>query len=226
MADELISHLSYGVSMMKKEMENYTKGTTTIGIVCSDGVVIGADTRATMGDFIANTDVRKVWKIDNSLGLTIAGGVGDAQELIRILKAQNEIYKMNENRPMSPKSAASLLSIILQQTKMVPYYVQLIVAGVDGEDGQIYSLDPLGGSLEETKFTVTGSGTEVALGYLEDNYRKGMSTKDAIKSAAKALTLAAKRVSSTGDSMIIAVINKSGYTEYVGKELEKALAAK
>ena len=107
------------------------KGTTTVGIVCSDGVVIGADTRATMGTYISNSDVRKVFKIDSTIGMTIAGGVGDAQELVRIIKAQNEIYKMNENRPMSPKSAASLLSIILQQNKLYP----ILCAVTGGRDG-------------------------------------------------------------------------------------------
>src|SRR5271155_496302 len=159
---------------MKNEMNKYMKGTTTVGMVCSDGVVIGADTRATMGTYISNSDVRKVFKIDSTLGMTVAGGVGDAQDLVRIIKAQNELYKMNENRPMSPKSTASLLSIILQQNKMYPYYVQLLVAGMDDNEPQVYILDPLGGNIEETKFTVTGSGTEVAIGYLEDSYKKGV----------------------------------------------------
>jgi proteasome beta subunit len=211
---------------MENKIDKYMKGTTTVGIVCSDGVVIGADTRATMGTFISTPDIRKVYKIDSTLGMTIAGGVGDAQELIRIMKAQNEIYKMNENRSMSPKSAASLLSIILQQNKMMPYYVQLIVAGVDGDEPQIYAIDPFGGYTEESKFTVTGSGSEVAVGYLEDAYKKGMTTKDAVKSAAKALQYAIKRNSATGDGIIIAAITKSGYTEYSGQSLEKVLAAK
>jgi len=214
------------VIMDKNEISKHLKGTTTVGIVCSDGVVIGADTRATMGDFIANPEVRKVHKIDTNLAMTIAGAVGDAQELIRILKAQNEIYKMNEGRAMAPKSANSLLSIILQGNKMVPYYVQLIVAGVDGDEPQMYNLDPLGGYTEEKNFTVTGSGSEVAIGYLEDSYRKGISTKDAIKMVARALTMAMRRNSATGDGTIIASITKSGYTEYSGKELEKALGAK
>ncbi|MGI0100239.1 MAG: proteasome subunit beta [Candidatus Micrarchaeaceae archaeon] len=211
---------------MKNEIEKYMKGTTTVGIVCSDGVIIGADTRATMGTFISTPDIRKVHKIDGNLGMTIAGAVGDAQELIRIIKAQNEIYKMNENRSMSPKSAASLFSIILQNNKMMPYYVQLLIAGMDGDEPQIYNLDPLGGYTEETKFTVTGSGSEVAIGYLEDSYKKGISTKDGIRNVAKALSIAIRRNSATGDGMIIAVINKSGYTEYSGKDLEKFLAAK
>lgn len=210
---------------MKENINKYLKGTTTVGLICSDGVVIGADMRATMDTFIANQEIRKVHKIDNNLGMTIAGGVGDAQELIRIMKAQNEIYKMNENRSMSPKSASSLLSIILQQNKMYPYFVQLLVGGVDGDEPQLYNLDPLGGYTEEMKFTVTGSGSEIAVGYLEDAYKK-VPAKDAVKLAARALTLAMKRNSATGDGMIIAAITKGNYTEYTGKELEKVVGAK
>ncbi len=204
----------------------YLKGTTTVGIVCSDGVVVAADTRATMGDYISNSNVRKVFKIDNTLALTIAGGVGDAQDLIRVLKAQNEMYKMNENRSMSPKAAASLLSIILQQNKMFPYYVQLMVAGMDESDPQIYVLDPFGGSTEESTFSVTGSGTELAAGYLEEAYKKSITTKEAVKNAAKAIAVASKRNSATGDGAIVAVITKSGYTEYTGASLEKMVSAK
>ncbi len=211
---------------MKSEYVKYLKGTTTIGVVCSDGVVIGGDTRATMGNLIANSESRKVFKIDNNLGITIAGAVGDAQEIIRILKAQNEIYKMNEGRPLSPKSAISLLSVIFQQNKMMPYMVANLVAGLDGDDPQLYSIDPLGGVTEESKFASVGSGSETALGYIEDAYKKGVATKDAVKMVAKALSIAMRRDSATGDSMIVAAITKSGYTEYSGKDIEKVVAAK
>jgi proteasome beta subunit len=204
----------------------HMKGTTTVGLICSDGIVIGADTRATMDTFIASPEAKKVWRIDENLGLTIAGSVGDAQELIRIIKAQNELYKMNEGRPLSPKSACSLLSIILQENKMVPFYVQLIVAGLDGETPQLYNIDAIGGYTEESKFTASGSGSLTALGYVEDAYKKGVTTKDAIKNVAKALGIAMKRDSATGDNMIIATITKSGYTEYQGKDLDRALGQK
>ncbi len=204
-----------------KDYKKYFKGTTTIGIVCSDGIVIGADTRATAGTFIASGEAKKVAKIDSNLGMTIAGGVGDAQELIRILKIQNEIYKMDEGRPLSPKSATSLLSIVLQSNKMLPYYVELIIGGMDGDEPQLFSMDPVGGYTSESKFTSTGSGSLTALGYIEETYRKGISTKDAVKMVAKALEIAMRRDSATGDSRNIAVITTSGFTEYSGKEIEK-----
>ena len=212
--------------MDQSDYKKHMKGTTTIGMICSDGVVVGADTRATMDTFIASPEARKVWKIDNNLVMTIAGAVGDAQELIRIMKAQNEIYKMNESRPLSPRSATSLLSIILQQSKMVPFYVQLIVGGIDGEEPQLYNLDPLGGYTEESKFTASGSGSLTALGYLEDVYKKGITTKDAVRAVARALSIAMRRDSATGNNIIIAAITKSGYMEYNDKEIEKMLGAK
>ena len=212
--------------MDAENKKGYLKGTTTIGIICSDGVVVGADSRATAYTFIANTEVRKVWKIDNNLAMTIAGTVGDAQELIRVLKAQAEIYKMNENRLMSPKSAASLLSIILQQNKYMPFEVGLILAGLDGDVPQMYNIDAIGGYTEESKFTATGSGSLTAIGYLEDAYKKGMSVKDGVKVVGKALQIAMRRDAATGNNMTIAVITKSAYTEYTDKDLEKASAAK
>jgi proteasome beta subunit len=212
----------YNESLYKEHM----KGTTTVGLICSDGIVIGADTRATMDTFIASPEAKKVWKIDENLGLTIAGAVGDAQELIRIMKAQNEIYKMNEGRPLSPRSACSLLSIILQENKMMPFMVQLIIAGMDRDQPQLYNIDAIGGYTEESKFTSTGSGSLTALGYVEDSYKKGMTAKDSIKNVSRALSIAMKRDSATGDNMVIATITKSGYTEYQGKDLEKVLGQK
>ena len=216
---------------MRKELDlnlykEFMKGTTTIGLICSDGVVIGADSRATMDTFIASTEARKVWKIDENVAMTIAGGVGDAEALIRIIKAQNEIYKMDERKPLSPKSATSLLSIILHDNKMMPFYVQLIVAGIDGSKPELYNLDPLGGYTVESKFTATGSGSITALGYLENVYSEDLSIKDGIKIVHKALTTAMKRDSATGNSILVASITKSGYTEYTDKDLEKAIASK
>ncbi|MGC8571831.1 MAG: archaeal proteasome endopeptidase complex subunit beta [Candidatus Micrarchaeia archaeon] len=210
----------------KEDYEKLLKGTTTIGIVCSDGVVMAADKRATEGTFIASSETRKVWKIDNNLAMTIAGGLGDAQELIRILKAQNEIYKMNENKPLSPKSATSMLATLLQENRMYPFFVGLLIGGIDDSENQLFSMDPVGGYTQESKFASIGSGESLALGYLEDHYEKSITTKEAMKLAAKALSIAMKRDSATGDGMIIATITKAGYTEYTGKDIEKLLSSK
>lgn len=212
---------------MDIDMKARMKGTTTVGIICSDGVVLASDSRATADTYIASSDAKKVWKIDDNIGMTIAGGVGDAQELVRIIRVQNEIYKMNEGRPLSPKSANSLFSIILNDNKWAPYYVQLIIGGIDADGNPgLYSLDPFGGYSDEKTFTATGSGSPVAMGVLEVNYKKSMSVKDGIKLAAKAIATAMKRDSATGDNIMVVTITERGYTEYTGKEVEKAIAEK
>ncbi|MEM0094549.1 MAG: hypothetical protein QXF41_00850 [Candidatus Micrarchaeaceae archaeon] len=207
-----------------KEMaEKIMKGTTTIGIVCSDGIVMGADSRATMDTFIASSEAVKIYKIDDNIAMTIAGGVGDAEYLVKFLKMQNELYKMNEGKPLSPNSATSLFHIVLQENKMMPYFVQLILGGIDDKGPELYNIDFFGGYTKEPKFTATGSGSLTALGYLEDAFKPENTVAMSVKIAAKALKIAMKRDSATGDHMKIVAITKEGYKEYSGEDIAKLL---
>ena len=129
-----------------KEISDAIKhGTTTIALVCNDGVVLGSDFRASGGTYIFSSEAVKIHKIDEHLGMTIAGGVGDAEYLVKVLKMQSEIYKMDESKPMSPRSATSVLALIMQENKMFPYYVELIVGGLNKGVPEIFSIDPVGG---------------------------------------------------------------------------------
>lgn len=202
------------------------KGTTTVGIVCQDGVVMGADSRASLGDtFIASREAVKVYKIDESLGITIAGSVGFAEYIVKLLKVENELYKMEEGKPLSPSAASSYLSLALQQT--INAYtielnaVQLIVGGFNKDVPELYDIDPLGGAIKESSITSTGSGSPVALGYLESVYHQNIGIDEAVKHAAKALQIAMKRDSATGDSVNIVSITKKGFKAYSKEELEK-----
>jgi proteasome beta subunit len=206
----------------KEFYESVKKGTTTLGILCSDGVVIGSDMRASMDTFIASTEAIKIYKISDNLGITIAGGVGDAEYLVKLLKVQNEMYMMDEGKTLSPTAATSLLSIILQENKMFPYLVQLILAGVNSKGvPELYNIDPLGGYTKESKFTATGSGSLTALGYIEGVYTPDMATADAAKHVLKGLKIAMRRDSATGDGTRVVAITKKGYKEYSKEELDK-----
>ncbi|MGA3020578.1 MAG: proteasome subunit beta [Candidatus Micrarchaeales archaeon] len=210
--------------MERKEISDaIMKGTTTIALICSDGVVIGADTRATMDTFIASSEAIKVFKIDDHLGMTIAGAVGDANYLVKVLKTQNEFYKMNENKPMSPGAAASLLSLILQENKFTPFYVGLIIAGLNKATPEVYGIDYAGGSIKESKFTSIGSGSIAALGYLESIYTPSLNAIEGVKHVAKALQIAMKRDAATGDGMKLISITKKGFKEYSKEEMDKIL---
>ena len=182
-------------------------GTTTVGLVCKDGVVMGADMRATMGHLISHKETQKLFKIDEHMGFTIAGLVGDAQVLARWLTAEVELYKVKRGTPMSIKAASTLLANIMNQRKFAPFYVQLLVGGVDQEGAHMYSLDAAGGSIPD-KFVTTGSGSVFVYGVLEDHYKDGMSMDEGLDLAVRGITAAMKRDSASGDGMLVASITK------------------
>jgi len=145
-------------------------GTTILGMVCKDGVVIATERRATMGTLIAHKVTKKLFKIDNHLALATAGLVGDVQILSRYLTAESNLYRLKRDTKIPVKSAATLMSNILNQRKFFPYYVQLILGGWDSQGGHVYSLDAAGGAIPD-KYTAGGSGSPYVFGVLEDIYR-------------------------------------------------------
>ncbi len=107
------------------------KGTTTIGVVCHDGVVLTTDTRATMGSFVAHKHAKKVYRIDQHIAMTIAGVVGDAQAIVEMLRANSALYKLDLARPIPINSAARLVSNVLFQSRYYPMGVQALIGGMD-----------------------------------------------------------------------------------------------
>ena len=198
------------------------KGTTTCALSCSDGVVLAADTRASAGMFIADKRVMKIQNVDKHLGMTIAGGVADAQNLVDTMRYNANLYRINNKRIIPVQSAARLCSNILFNQRYFPYYVQIIMAGYEGKGtGQIYNID-LFGSLTEEKFISTGSGSPVAYGYLESEFKENMSVDEAYIVALQAIAAAIRRNAGTGDGINVVIIDKNGYRE-LSKEVKEAV---
>ncbi|PNX49636.1 MAG: proteasome endopeptidase complex, archaeal, beta subunit [Thermoplasmata archaeon M8B2D] len=205
------------------ELENVTKtGTTTLGIVCKEGVVIATETRATMGTLIAHKETKKLYKIDEHLALATAGLVGDLQVLARYLNAEANLYRLKRDVKMPVQSAATLMSNIMNQRKFYPYYVQLILGGFDSTGGHIYSLDAAGGAIPD-KYTSGGSGSPYVYGVLEDSYEENMTVDQGIDIAIRAIDAAKKRDSASGGLTNIAVITKDGFKEISQDEIKKRI---
>ncbi|MCX8199889.1 MAG: archaeal proteasome endopeptidase complex subunit beta [Candidatus Micrarchaeota archaeon] len=200
------------------------KGTTTVGLVGKDGVVLAADMRASMGYFIANREVEKIHKLDEHVGMTIAGSVGDAQALVRYMQAELKLFRLQNGQPMPVKGVSTLLSNILFQQKFFPFLVQLLVAGYDEKGGSIYNLDPVGGVTTE-KCTSTGSGSPTALGYLESVYKEDMKVDELLPIAARAIAIAMKRDIATGDGIALVSITSKGYRSYSKEEVQSLLSS-
>jgi proteasome beta subunit len=193
------------------------KGTTTIGVVCKDGVILASDTRVTMGFYVAHKFGKKVYKIDDYLGMTIAGTVADAQKVVDILTANAQLYRINMNRPMPVSAAARLVANLLFSARYLPLAAQVLVGGVDDTGPHVYNLDPLG-SLTEEKCVSTGSGSPIAYGILEETYREGMTVAELLLTIVKAVNAAMKRDVGSGNNYNIAVIDKNGYRELSDEE--------
>lgn len=199
------------------------KGTTTIGVVGKDGVVLASDTRVTMGLYVAHKHGKKIYKIDDHLAMTIAGTVADAQRVVDIITANAQLYKLNMGKPMPVNSAARIIANLLFSARYVPLLTQVLIGGVDDTGPHIYSLDPFG-SLTEEKCVSTGSGSPVAYGVLEDKYVEGTSVEELLPIVIKAVDAAMKRNTGTGDSFDVMVIDEKGYRELTSTEKKKILA--
>ncbi len=200
------------------------KGTTTLGVICKDGVILASDTRVTMGYYVAHKCGKKVYKIDDHLGMTIAGTVADAQKVVDILTANAQLYKINMNRPLPVSSAARIVANLLFSARYMPLSTQVLIGGVDETGPHIFNLDPYG-SLTEEKSVATGSGSPLAYGVLEDQYKEDMLIKDMLPIIVKAVQSAMKRDVASGNNYNITVINTTGYRELSNEEKSKLLVS-
>jgi len=198
-------------------------GTTTVGLVCNDGVVLATDTRVTAGGFIAHKRGRKLLQIDGNIAMTISGVVADAQSIVDTLKYYTGVYKIEKTREMPVRSAARLVSNVLFASRLYPYIADVLVGGFDRTGGSIYNIDFFG-SLSQERVVSTGSGSPVAYGILEAEFKEGIPTSKGYPLAAKAVLAAMRRNVATGDHFDIAVIDKNGFREIMEQEKQKLLA--
>ncbi len=205
--------------MMQQDKEY--KGTTTVGLVCKDGLVMASERRATMGNFVASRRAKKIYKISDKVGLTTAGSVGDAQFLTRLMKVETYLYNIRKEQEPTVKSIATMVSNLLNSTRYFPYLVQLIIGGVDENGPTVFSLDPVGGAIEEEDIVATGSGSMTAYGVLEDRYAADLTVEQGVELVIRAVTSAMKRDSASGDGIDVVKITKDGYHELSPEEVEQ-----
>jgi proteasome beta subunit len=192
--------------------KQHRKGTTTVGVICKDGVVLAADQLATLGDFQFNKDAQKIHKISENIALTTAGTVGDNLAIIRILEAQMKLYELEVGEP-TVKAAVTLLANVLSDKYLytyLPYGLFDLMGGYDDKP-RLFSIDPVGGLAPETKFAATGSGMVVAYGILDQEFKPNMTLDQGMKLAVSSIVAARKRVSSVGgDNITVFKITSSG----------------
>jgi len=201
--------------------EKILYGTTTVGIKAKDGVVLCADMRASAGYFIANNNTMKIQKIDEHAGMTMAGGVADAQNITDILRYHANIHRIEKQEPIPIKSLTRLTSLIFHQNRGYPFIADILVGGYDNAGPALFNIDMFG-SVEEKTYVTTGSGSPVAYGLLEEEYRDDLTVEEAKVIALRAVKAAITRNIGTGDGINVSIIDKDGF-RLLTKDQKKAI---
>src|SRR3989338_3052538 len=198
-------------------------GTTTVGIVCSDGLVLAADKRATSGYLIAYKKFEKVIKITDNIAVTVAGTVSDVQLLVKYLRAELKLKDIRTGKTSSVKEAANLLANFvygnIRRMSMIVGGSHFVLGGKDNEGFHLYDISPDGSIALIDDYVSSGSGSVMAFGVLETLYEHGLSVDEGMKMAAKSVNAAVQRDIASGNGIDIFTITKDGVKKAFTKEI-------
>ena len=204
-------------------------GTTTVGIVCKDGIVLAADRRATMGNIIADKKAQKIHKITDNIAVTIAGTVSDAQLLIKLIQSEVRLKRIRTGKETIVKEAANLASRMIYENirkmSMIPGISQFIMGGKDMFGFHLYDLFVDGSITLCEEYVSSGSGSPSAYAVFETLYKKGLSIEEGIKLAVKALNAALQRDSASGSGYDVITITDQGFKKVLEREIDTTISA-
>lgn len=211
-----------------KDIENMVrKGTTTVGIVCRDGLVLAADRRATMGNLIADKKAQKIYAITDKMALTTAGNASDAQLLVKLVKAEISLKRLRTERAPNVKEAANLLGGMIyaniRRMSMIPGISHFLLGGIDDDGFHMYDLFVDGSVTLCDDYVSSGSGSVMAFGVLETLYKKDISVKEGVPLAVKSINAALQRDIYTGSGIDVVTITKEGVKTVIEKEFDTSI---
>jgi proteasome beta subunit len=189
----------------------YIPGATAVGITYKDGIILGAERRITLGNFVISKAGKKVFKVTDNVGAVCAGMVADMQNLVKEVAVYTKLKELEVKHQLRPNSVAKLMSVIMFERRYAPLLTQVILGGIDGKP-KVYVLDPLG-SLITDEYAAVGTGAEMAVGVLEASYSPSMTYKDARELLLTSLRAAIQRDAMSGNGIDIVTVDKNGVKE-------------
>ncbi|MCQ8892115.1 MAG: archaeal proteasome endopeptidase complex subunit beta [Candidatus Methanosuratincola sp.] len=187
-------------------------GATTVGIACKDGVVLASEKRVTYGFSIMTKAGKKVFAINNRLGVAFAGLISDSQAVLRRISAETNLYELETRKPMSVRAMAKILANLLYAQRAYPVYTETMVGGMDEDGAKLFVLDPLGSMIED-RYAALGTGGAIAIGIVESAYSPEMGVEAGKDLAIRAVRAAISRDVASGDGVDVLVISKQGAIE-------------
>jgi len=189
----------------------YMPGATAVGITYSGGLVLASERRIAYGNFVVSKTTKKTFVITSHVAAACAGLVADMQILSLQVSALAKIRKMEIKRDVPPNTIAKMMSNMMYERRFFPLLTQVIVGGLV-DSPVIFTLDPLGSVLPDD-YAAVGTGAEMALGILDQQYKKELNEAEATDLAVKSIRAAIMRDSASGDNIDVLVIDKNGIKE-------------
>lgn len=212
---------------MDNELKNsiLKTGTTILGIVCKDGVVMAGDRQTTAGNIVMGKRSKKVIQINDYLVVSWTGGVADSQRLRKLIAAELKLKELKSKSRPTVKQAANLTAAItysqIRQPSMIPNIVGTLIGGFN-EDGsaELYSIEPAGSVMKIEDYDANfGSGMPYVLGYLERNWKENLTVKEGVELAKESLESSTQRDTGSGYGRDIVVITKEGIKKVIDQEI-------
>jgi proteasome beta subunit len=209
---------------MDKMEGNYLKGTTTVGILCKDGVVLAADKRATAGNLIVNKKTDKIYEISKNMVITMAGTVSDAQLLSKLIKAELQLKRIRSGREPTVRESANLLAGMvysnIRRMSLIPGISHFLLGGKDDSGFYLYDVFADGSLTQCEDFVCSGSGSVMAYGVLETLYTPDLTVNEGLTLVIKAINAALQRDSASGNGIHAVTITTKGITSVLDKDID------
>jgi len=205
-------------------------GTTTLGIVCKDGIVIAADNRITFGtsdnqgvSYLAGKQ-EKIYPLNENIILTIAGGVTNAERIIKMIKSELKLMELRSKSKASIKKAANLFATVvyqaIRQPSVIPSITHFLISGYDNEGTSLYDIMPDGHLKKIEEYVASGSGMTQVNPLFDSDYKKNMGVKEGVELAKKAMKASFGRDPASGDGIDVYTITREGIKKIISQTIE------
>lgn len=200
-------------------------GTTLVGIVCKDGIVMGADRQSTAGNLVVGKNIQKVIQINDYLVISATGMVADIELQKKVIRAELKLKELKSKRRPTVREAANLIGMMtyrnIRQPSMIPSIIGTLVGGFN-EDGsvELYTIEPAGTAMKVEDYDANfGSGMPYVLGFLEREYKKDITIKEGVRLAEESIKSSTQRDTGSGFGIDVFAIKKEDISHEVAQEI-------
>jgi len=190
----------------------YYPGATAVGIKVKEGVILAADKRVMYGFSLMSKAGKKVFRITDKIGFASAGFIADMQTIARSMEVEIKLYELDTGNPIRVANAAKLLSVIMYNRRLFPYLAEVVIGGVDDMGSHIFVLDPIGALIEDD-YTALGTGAQLAISIIENEYSENLDIEAARSLAIKSIKAAISRDAASGDGIDVLTITGTKVNE-------------